>query len=404
MKISLAQIIRKGQKRSQMIIAFVGSVVGLFLLIASIQFYIDYNEIMTGGDNALKNGFMIEKKVSATNTISGKKVSFTKEEIDKVKGLGFVDDLAPVKTSNFKVELSGGPGVKKLLKGNDFSLLFFFQSLPDRFVEQSDDKFKWVEGDSLIPIIVPSDYLNLFNNGFASAQGVSQLSGDLLSAIDLNVKIEGNNRKDVFRARIVNFNPIINSILVPESFMDWAAKTYGEQNQPEEYSRLFVIANSKKHHEFTDLIEKEGYVVNQSKLETAKYKQEIQIILSVVLFIGGIILLQAALNFILYSQLTIFKNEYEIGVLTNIGYDYKTISKTYIFHFAKIFVLITLVAFLLAIVGKLVLNDFAAERKIELTGSLAPVTYVIGLVFFIVYVTVNSLSINRTIKEIAKRN
>jgi len=403
MKISLAQIIRKGQKRSQMIIATAGSVVGLFLLIASIQLYMDYQIVMNGGEDILKNGFMVEKKVSTANTLTGKKVSFNKDELETINNFEYVEDLAPVKTSNYKVKLSGGPGVKKLLKGNDFSLLFFFQSLPDRFLQQDMSTFHWEEGDSLIPIIVPSDYLNLFNSGFATAQGISQLSSDLLSSIDLNVEIEGNGHEDMFRARIVNFNPKINSILVPDNFMDWASSRYSAEDVIE-FSRLFVVANSNHHHRFVDLIEQEGYVVNESKMEAAKYEQQIQIILSVILFIGGIILLQAALNFILYSQLTIFKNEYEIGVLTNIGYDYKAISKTYIIHFAKIFVFITLTAIILATLGKYLLNDYAQERKIMLEGPLNPITYLIGVVFFFIYVTINSWSIFRSIKEIASRN
>lgn len=403
MKVSLSQIIRKGQRKSQLVIAFLGSVVGLFLLIGSIQLYMDYNSVVMEGEDILKNGFMIEKKVNTANTISGKKAEFNNEELEEIRNLEFVEDLAPVKTSNFKVMISGGKGVKKLLKGNDFSLLFFFQSLPDRFLDQDLEKFHWQEGDSIIPIIVPAEYLNIFNSGFATAQGVSQLSSELLESLELVMKIEGNGLKHQYKVKVVNFNPKINSILVPESFMDWGMKTYST-DQDLKYSRLFVMSNSKDHHMFVNLIEEHGYVVDQQKLEVSEHKQKIQVILSVLLFIGGIILVQSALNFILYSQLSIFKNEYEIGVLTNIGYDYKTISKTYIIHFAKIFVYITLTALILATLGKLWLNGWAQERKIMLEGALSPVTYLIGVLFFAVYVTVNSWSIFRTIKEIAGRN
>lgn len=401
MKVKLSQIIRKGQKRSQLIVAYIGSVIGLFLLIGSIQLYLDYTSVMFGGEDLLKDGFLVDKKVSGVNTLTGGVASFSDEEIKELNDSRFVEDLAPVRTSKFKIGFTaGGPNSKM---GN-FLFHYYAQSLPDRFLNIPDGKFIWTPGDTIVPVVVPSEFIKAFNN-FAPTQGIPQLSEESLEGFPLSIQCEGNGKVKKFRARLAGFTGKMNTtILLPDNFLKEANIVYGDENEKEVAQSLFIISNSKYHHEFLDLMEKNNFTVNEAKLKASEEKSRLQIILSVMLGIGSIILIQSALNFILYSQLSIFKNEYEIGVLTNIGYDYKTISKTYIFHFAKIFVAISITAFVIAIFGKMWLNGWAQEHKIPLEGSLAGETYVVGLIFLVAYIAINSISIFKSIKEIAKRN
>lgn len=404
MKVSLNTIIKKGQKQGQLVVAFVGSVIGLLMLIGVVQLYIDYNSLFQEGEDFLKDGYMIEKKVNAANTFSGSKASYTKEELNELKSLDFIEEIAPVKTSNYKVNISGGPDIRKLLNGADFSLLFFFQSIPDKFVQIKNDEFVWEEDSEVIPIVVPADYLNLFNNGFASSQNVRQLSGDLIQKFTVNIEISGQGKSKDFKGRIIDFNGKINSILVPESFMDYAMEEFGNPEE-ESMNRLFVVTKSKDHNKLAKLIKEKGFVVNENKMEVGKQKTYVQIAMTVLLFIGVVILIQSALNFILYSQLSIYKNEYEIGVLTQIGYDYKTVSKTYIKHFAILFGLIALCTFILAIIGKFLMNAWVkAEFMMELTSSLSFYTYLVGIIFLVAYVLINSYSVRSSIKKIALKN
>ena len=401
MKVHLNRIIRTGQRRSQLVIAFVGSVIGLFLLIGSIQLYIDYNSVMFGGKDLLKDGFLINKKVDPMNTATGITAKFTEEEIEELEKSRFIEDVAPVLSTRFKIGFSLGDRMAGL---KDFLFHYYAQAIPTRFLQTKDGEFAWAEGDTIVPMIVPTEFLSAFNN-FAPSQGVPQLSEEALNDFHLNIVVEGNGHKHKLSGKIVGFTGKMNStLLVPYEFLEWANGYYGDPNAVDEIQALFIQSNSKYHHEFIDLMEKNNYAVNESKLKASEEKSKLQVILSVVLFIGGIILVQAALNFILYSQLSIFKNEYEIGVLTMIGYDYKTISRTYLIHFMKIFIAISLTAFALAIVGKLWLNAWAQSRKIPLEGLLDPITYLVGIVFLVVYVLVNSYSISKSIKEIAKRN
>src|SRR5690606_2346590 len=169
----------------------------------------------------------------------------------------------------------------------------------------------------------------------------------------LEIIVEGNGKKVRYEGVIVGMTGKMNTtVLVPYNFLEWANKQFGDPDKEADIQSLYIISNAKYHHEFVNLMNKNNYSVNESKLKASEEKSKVNIILSVLLAIGTIILIQSALNFILYSQLSIFRNEYEIGVLKNIGYDYKTISKTYIKHFTTIFIAISVSAFILANIGK----------------------------------------------------
>ena len=43
----------------------------------------------------------------------------------------------------------------------------FFESVPDGFVDVNLDKWVFNENEPVIPIIIPRNYLNLYNFGFA---------------------------------------------------------------------------------------------------------------------------------------------------------------------------------------------------------------------------------------------
>ena len=400
MIVPISRLIKKGQRKSQLIIAFIGSVIGLLMLVGSIQLYLDYNSVMFGGEDLLKDGFLVDKKITGVNAIPGLTAKFTESDIEELEASEFVEDLAPVLSTRFKI----GFRFDQLKETSNFLFHYFAQAIPTRFLQTKEGTFDWKEGEQVIPIIVPTQFLSAFNN-FAPTQGVPQISEAFLDNFPLEIIIEGNGKKDVYKGVIVGMTgKMSTTVLVPYEFLKWANGVYGDPNEKEEIQSLFILSNSKYHHDFVNLMEANNYSVNESKLKASEEKSKVNIILSVLLAIGTVILIQSALNFILYSQLSIFRNEYEIGVLTNIGYDYKTIGRTYIKHFTTIFIAISITAFVLANLGKLYLNYEMQSRNIPLEGTLDPYTYLIGVGFLLVYMVVNGYSILKSIREIASRN
>ena len=47
--------------------------------------------------------------------------------------------------------------------------------------------------------------------------------------IRLDIRIAGNGSQDLLKGHIVGFSDRLNTILVPEAFMQWANEKYGER-------------------------------------------------------------------------------------------------------------------------------------------------------------------------------
>lgn len=69
------------------------------------------------------------------------------------------------------------------LAGIGMRTYLFFESVPDRFLDVRSDEWGFEEGSEFVPIILPRNYLNLYNFGFASTRGLPQVSEDLVRVL-----------------------------------------------------------------------------------------------------------------------------------------------------------------------------------------------------------------------------
>lgn len=72
---------------------------------------------------------------------------------------------APSPPADYRVTGSVGMG------GIGFSTYLFFESVPDRFLDVDSQAWHYEPGSRDIPIVIPRNYLNLYNFGFARSQG-----------------------------------------------------------------------------------------------------------------------------------------------------------------------------------------------------------------------------------------
>ena len=106
--------------------------------------------------------------------------------------------------------------------GIHLSTDMFFESVPDEFVDIKLDKWHFDEETHTIPIIIPRNYLNLYNFGFAQSRSLPKLSEGLMGLIQMDIMMRGNGRVEQYKGNIVGFSNRLNTILVPQSFMNWA--------------------------------------------------------------------------------------------------------------------------------------------------------------------------------------
>ena len=303
------KLFQKNRNWYQIIGAAIGSFLGLFLLLFALQLYFDFQHILRGS-NENDNYITINKPVSLVNTVFGKSV-FTKENRQALENQSFIEGVGVFTANRFKASASS--------KMVNFYTELFFESLPNAFLDVQDSHFRWDVGQAEIPIIMSKDYLALYNFGFALSQGLPQFTASTIRQVTLDITLRGNGREQVFTGRIIGFSERINSILVPDSFMQWSNAQFGDQADAGP-SRLIVKVKNPYDAQLTQFLNDSGYELSSGRLVGGRLSAILNTILSVVSIIGILLMVLSVIVFLLNYQLIISKSAADIKLLLQIGY------------------------------------------------------------------------------------
>ena len=296
---------------------FFANLCGMVIVLLSIQFYQDVSPLFTEGDSFMKKDYIIvSKKVSTLGSMVGKSSVFTAEEIDELKAEEFTKGVGEFTPSQFKV--SAGVGMEQL--GLNLSTAMFFESVPDAYVDVNLDEWHFEPGQEEVPIIIPRNYLNLYNFGFAQSRGLPQISEGVINMMNLDVRISGGGRRDTYRGRIAGFSNRLNTILVPESFMTWANVHYGEGGIRREPSRLIVEVDNPTDDRIARFFRERGYETEDDKLDAGKTTWFLKVVVGIVLSVGLLISVLSFYILMLSIYLLLQKNTTKLENLLLIGY------------------------------------------------------------------------------------
>lgn len=208
-------------------------------------------------------------------------------------------------------------GMEKV--GLQMSTDMFFESVPDGFVDVNLDKWVFNENEPVIPIIIPRNYLNLYNFGFAQSRSLPQLSEGVMGMVNLDIRISGDGRREVFKGNIVGFSNRLNTILVPETFMRWANESFapGTKSEP---SRLIVEVNNPTDDRIAKYFKDKGYDTEGDKLDAGKTTWFLKVIVGIVLSVGLLISVLSFYILMLSIYLLLQKNTTKLENLLLIGY------------------------------------------------------------------------------------
>ena len=248
----------------------------------------------------------------------------------------------------------------------------------------------WDSTKNFIAIIVPENYLNLYNFGFAESQGLPVLSKNTISNIEFNIQISGNGLKQNYKSKIVGFSNKINSILVPENFLSFANERFGSTDSQRQ-SRVLIEFENASDESILQFFNDHNYAIKKDKLEFSKL---IFFFKSGILFmfvIAVIIVAQSCSSIILSINLIIQKNKTLILNLYSIGFAYKEISRFYqITISAFTFVAISIAILMSVVIRNLYIAKFdtlfdfrAGDNMIIVYGLCIVVTLLISYNFLL---------------------
>lgn len=386
------KLLRQHMSISQMVGFTLANLLGMIVVMLSIQFYNDVLPVFTEGDSFMKKDYIIvSKKVNTLGSLLMKgKGGFSASEIEEVREQDFVEQLGEFTMAQFKV--SGEIG----FKGVNMSTAMFFESVPDEFVDVNLDKWKFLPESELIPIIIPKSYLNMYNFGFAQSRNMPQLTEGLIGLITIKIRMYGNGTSKTMNGRIVGFSNRLNTILVPDAFMTWANTEMGNAGTKRP-ARLIMEVDNPANDNIARYIQDKGYEIEDNKLDAGKTVWFLKMIVGIVLAVGLLISLLSFYILMLSIYLLLQKNTTKIENLLLMGHSLERVALPY----QLLTIGLNLLVLIVGVVTVLLLRGYYLDVMSEIAGaeggSTIWPTLMAGLLLFVVVSAINVLAIRKKI-------
>lgn len=371
---------------------------GMLIVLLGYQFYRDVLPIFTSQDSFMKSDFLIvSKSIGAANSITGRSNSFNNAEIDELASQDFVKNVGKFTSTEYKVSANMGINGTPVINSE-----LFFESVPNDFVDVSLKDWNYTEGSREVPIILPRSYINMYNFGFAQSHSLPKISDGLVGMIDFNIFIHGNGHQDEFKGRVIGFSNRLNTILVPQTFMDWANSFYAPESNSEP-TRLIVEVANPADENIMKYFDRKGYEVDDDKLQSEKTTYFLRMLVSVVMVVGIIISILSFYILMLSIYLLVQKNTTKLENLLLIGYSP--------FRVALPYELLTLCLNAFVLVIALVIISFIRNYYMGFIENIFPEmdyssmfpSILLGIILFILVSIINQLAIYRKVMAIWNR-
>lgn len=314
----------------------IANLLGGIIVLFGIQAYIDFDNFINKKNGLLNEGYVvISKPISGLTTLGsilGAQPTFSNDEIEQLEEHQAVTAVGRFTAATF--ELSGSFALADIKVSTDL----FMESVPDRFIDvkfNSEEIWKADINCKELPVIIPRRYLSIYNYGYASSKGLPQLSEGLTSMFPIKIRVRGNNITKYYDAKIVGYTDRLNTILVPETFLQQANSIYGEKGESQPSRLILETKVSGKDTAFIEYLEKSGYAI-EGDTENIQLQTLVHSILWVVIGIGGVVSLLAFFLLLISVQLLIEKNKEKFVNLNSLGYSIKEIATPYLLLIAGI--------------------------------------------------------------------
>ncbi len=389
------KLLRKHISVPQFVGFFFANLCGMLIVLLGFQFYRDVLPVFTQSDSFMGAEYVIvSKKITAGNTLSGRSNSFVSDEVEDMQGQPFASKVGKFTSTEYKVDARMGINGTPVLSSE-----LFFESVPDGFVDVSLEQWQWKEGDNTVPIILPRTYIAMYNFGFAHNHSLPKISDGLVGMIDFKIFIHGNGRQDEYKGKVIGFSSRLNSILVPQSFMDWSNKTYAPDSKSDP-TRLIVEVANPADERIAQYVEDNGLDTENNNLDAEKTTYFLKLVVTLVMAIGLVISVLSFYILMLSIYLLVQKNASKLENLLLIGYSPTLVAMPY----QLLTVGLNFIVLLIALIGVALLRSNYMEMIETLfpdidEGTMLPSAGV-GLCLFILISIINVIAVRRKVMSV----
>lgn len=393
------KLLKQNMSIPQFVGFFFASLFGMFIVLFGYQFYRDVLPFFQDKDSFMKSDYLvISKRIDTNTSFSGRTNNFSSSEINHLSQQPFIQKVGSFHSANYQSEVSMDVQGNRL-----FDSEFFFESIPDAFVNVPLSEWKYDGKDDIVPIIFPKSYLAMYNFGYARNHSLPKISEGLVGMLDVQIHIRGNGQEQTLKGKVIGFSSQLSTILVPESFMVWSNQRFSStpQNEP---NRLIVDVANPTDTQFSQYLEKKGYEVENSNSSAEKMAYFFRLIVVIVMMIGLIISVLSFYILMLSIYLLVQKNTSKLQNLMLIGYSPSQVAQPYQLLTLSLHGLVFVLAIgILAIVRPLYMDVLYNLLPSLDNGGLGP-TSLLGVVLLLGVTAINSWIIRNKMASIWKSN
>ena len=388
------KLLRKHISVFELAVFFVANLIGMAVILAGIQIYSDLSPMLTGEKSLIGNDYMIISRPS--ERVGGETPKISEAEIEALRGEAFVENLGIFASSKFRVD----GGIE--FNGKQLSTMMFFESVPNEFIDVDSEEWNYEEGDNIVPIILPRNYLNLYNFGFSQTQGLPNITEEMIKRVEISLRIMGNGHTDYYSGYVVGFSDRLNTILVPMSFMTWANDYYSEDYSGDA-TRLILEVQNPSAPEVVEYMAEHNFVAEDKPSESNKALFLLQVCVAVIVCIGAVFSLLSIIILTLSIYLLLQKNVTKLENLVLIGYKPSYVAMPYILMTMILNVSIYLISIVLVSYGQGMYMGYIG-KLFGVTLEASPATAIVaGLMLTAAITLFNFFIIYRKIAEISRK-
>ena len=379
------------EKRLSKWIGYVGLAIGILLLLLSVQMFVNIQKLLREEAPRKSGGFdfvSISKQI--TNENMGMDNRFSESDLKILRQQPEIAGVAPLYSNQFRASATAGEVLP-------FSTDLFLESLNPTFLDTLPPNFQWQPGQTNVPIIFSSDFLEMYNV-FAPAQGLPQVSAKTISSVNIFLTCSGPLGSENFKASIVALSDRVNSILVPESFLKWG-NVHLSGDTGSLISRVYIKTHDANNPELIRFLDAHNYHINKDKIRFGRIKGMLQNTIGAIAALGVLVILLALILFGFYLQLMIARSKENVKLLLLLGYSPRWISNSFSSTFLPVYLTIITVCLIIASAFQFYFSSLAfADRG---TGTfLHWSTWLTAVLMFALTIFINRQMVNREIRKI----
>lgn len=387
------RLLRRNISAGQIAGYALATLVGLSIVLCAVRFYGDVSSAFNTDDGILSKDYMvISKRVSALNTVGrGGDTFFTPAETEELSRQPWVRSVGAFTAANFNVYMSVDLG------GRSMSTYMFLESIPDKFLDVSPSDWRFDPSRPEVPIIMSKEYLALYNFGFAASRGMPQLSETVMARVPLSITVSGNGRSMKIPGRIVGFSSRLNTLAVPQDFMEWANKEFAPPGKEEQPSRLIVEVSKPGDPAIDRFMRINGYDVAGDKADNSRANYFLTLVTAIVIAIGSVISILAFFILMLSIFLLLQKNRRKLHDLMLLGYSPRQAARPYNLLVLSVNVAVLVLSIVITECAAAWWNPRLADIGVP-NGSPLP-ALLTGLCIMAVVTVANLLTIRRLVRR-----